>query len=268
MKTTIHDLRMLRNGLHDTEELLDVQLESTYASLKRKPGNKFEFIFKAGASLKAALFNLCKTAWRTEELPERWSQSKLVQLYKGAGPRQQLSSYRFIHMKDEFQKFFGHLVLSAAKDKLFANMSKYQIGTKPGHRVQEHLFVIKSVIALYLKYDKPLVLTMYDVSKFFDRENLRDCMNELYKNEVRGKLYRLIFKMNMSTKISVQTPVGLSGERDIGESVGQGTVDGAVISAVNLDNGVTDFFRDSEDEVNYGGISLRPLLFQAVPYRL
>ena len=87
-------------------------------------------------------------------------------------------------------------------------------------------------------------------------------MNELYKNEVRGKLYRLIFKMNMSTKISVQTPVGLSGERDIGESVGQGTVDGAVISAVNLDNGVTDFFRDSEDEVNYGGISLRPLLFQ------
>ena len=52
--------------------------------------------------------------------------------------------------------------------------------------------------------------------------------------------------MNKNTRISIQTPVGLTEERDTGEGVGQGTLEGAIISAVNLDNGVQDFFHDSE----------------------
>ena len=87
-------------------------------------------------------------------------------------------------------------------------------------------------------------------------------MNEVYKNEVRGKLYRLLFEMNKNTKISVQTPVGLTEERDTGEGVGQGTLEGAIVSAVNLDNGVNDFFHDSEYEVSYGNVDLQPLLYQ------
>ena len=47
-------------------------------------------------------------------------------------------------MKDEIPKFVSHLVMSEAKGKMTANMTKYQIGTKPGHRAQEHLFVLKS----------------------------------------------------------------------------------------------------------------------------
>ena len=68
--------------------------------------------------------------------------------------------------------------------------------------------------------------------------------------------------MNKNTRIRVQTPLGLSKERNVDESVGQGTVDGAVISAINLDNGVGDFFKHSDHEVNYGGLMLRPLLYQ------
>ena len=29
---------------------------------------------------------------------------------------------------------------------------------------------------------------MWDISKFFDRENLRDVMNEIYRLGVRGKI--------------------------------------------------------------------------------
>ena len=143
--------------------------------------------------MKPALYSLCKATWKHEIIPLSWQKSTLVQIFKGSGSRNDLKNYRFIHMKNEFQKFFGHLVLSASKEKLLTNMSKFQIGTKPGHRSQEHLFTIKSTIALYDKYKKPLFLTTYDVAKFFDRENLQDCMNELYKCGVRGKLYRLMY---------------------------------------------------------------------------
>ena len=93
-----------------------------------------------------------------------------------------------------------------------------------------------------MQYGNAIVLSMWDVSKFFNRESLADCIYELYKNEVRGKLYHLLFNMNKNTKIRVQTPVGLTEECDTGEGVGEGTLEGALVSAVNLDSGVNDFF--------------------------
>ena len=113
-----------------------------------------------------------------------------------------------------------------------------------------------------MKYDKPIILTMWDVSKFFDRESLTDCMNEVYKNEIKGKIYRLLYQMNKNTRISVHTPVGVTEEEDTGEGLGQGTLEGAIVSAVNLDNGVKDFFSDSEYEVSYGELQLQPVLYQ------
>ena len=94
---------------------------------------------RAGSGMKPALHNLCCTIWKSEKLPENWQESTLIQLYKGSGPRNSLQNQRFIHLKDEFPKFFGNLVMTKAKDKLINNMSKYQIGTKPGHRAQELL---------------------------------------------------------------------------------------------------------------------------------
>jgi hypothetical protein len=35
--------------------------------------------------------------------------------------------------------------------------------------------------------------------------------------------------MNRNTRISVQTPVGITKEHDTGEGVGQGTLEGALI---------------------------------------
>ena len=165
-------------------------------------------------------------------------------------------------MKDEIPKFFGNLVMDQAKETLFSNMSKFQIGTRPGHRAQEHLFVIKSVISLYTKYDQPILLSTWDISKYFDSENLLDVLNELHRTGVQGKLYRLLYLMNRNVRIQVQTPVGYTEMLEMGETLGQGSVEGAVASAVNLANGVHDFFGNSEEEIRYHGLELGPLLFQ------
>ena len=245
---------------NDILELTVEMFEGTYNTLKKKSGNKYDFIMKGGPAMKAALFKLCQAVWFKEMLPGRWEKSTLVQLFKGKGSRNVLDNMRHIHVKDEFPKFFGHLVVSASKDKMISNLTKYQIATKPGHRAQEHLYVIKSVIALYMMLGRAIFLAMWDLSKFFDREVLTDCMNELYKSNVKGKLYRLLYAMNRNTRISVQTPVGVTEEHDTGEGVGQGTLEGAIVSAVNLDTGVDEFFSDSEYEVCYGQLPLQPIL--------
>ena len=79
---------------------------------------------------------------------------------------------------------------------------------------------------------------------------------------MKGKVYKLMYEMNKDTRISVRTAVGNTEQRETGEGWGQGTIEGAICSAVNLDNGVRDFFATSECEVSYGDMALSPLLFQ------
>ena len=123
-KQSIHSERMIATHSKDEyDNFSEVWFNSTYERLSKKPGNKFQFIFKAGNSLKPALSNICKIAWETESLPREWSQSTLIQLYKGSGPANHLKNHRFIYMKSEFAKFFGNIVMDQAKGKLFENMS-------------------------------------------------------------------------------------------------------------------------------------------------
>ena len=130
-------------------------------------------------------------------------------------------------------------------------MSKYQIATKPGHRSSEHIYVLKSMIGMMEMKKKAVIVTMWDLKSYFDTENLIDCMSELYKSNVKGKTYRLLYKLNKTIRISVKTPVGETEKHETEDNVGQGTVEGAIISSANLDGGVTEFFdKDkSEDEV-------------------
>ena len=62
-------------------------------------------------------------------------------------------------------------------------------------------------------------------------------------------MYRLLYELNKSTVISVNTPLGETSETDTGEGLGQGTVEGAVLSANSLDKGIQEFFHDGYEEI-------------------
>ena len=82
VKHVLHKLRMSESFPDEMHELTEEHFMKTYNILAKTKSEKYEFIFNAGSSLKPALFNLCKTAWKTEILPENWSKATLIQLYK------------------------------------------------------------------------------------------------------------------------------------------------------------------------------------------
>ena len=188
--------------------------------------------------------------WTQEKKPEQWRLTNIIQIYKGRGPKNELSNHRNIHTKDQIPKMFGNIVTNLAKPQRISSMSKFQIGTKPGHRAQEHLIVLKSIIALFNYYDQAVILQLYDISKFFDREHLRDAMDVLYSRGTRGKLYRLLYELNKNTIVKVKT-----AEEDTGEGLGQGTNEGALISALSIDSTVNEQFQNSPYAISYGFIS-------------
>ena len=262
LKNVLHEVRMMEDIEDDLNQLTYHQFKDTMETISKRPGNKYEFICKAGPAVTSALFTIYQVVWDTEIIPTSWMKTMLVQVYKNSGDRAILDNYRHLHIKQDIPKVFGHMVMSVAKSFISKNLTKFQIGARAGHRPQEHLFVLKSVIGLYAQHQKPLFLSMWDISKFFDRENLRDVMNELYNLGIKGKIYRLIYQLNKNSVIAVKTPVGVTEECETGEGVAQGSVEGASISAASLGAGVMDMFKDSLDEVNFAGVKLGPLLYQ------
>ena len=149
LKNLVHDIRMLENDNFDlTEEMFEGSLKEL--SIKKK--DKYSFILNGGEDLKKAVFALFKKVWESEIKPESWKKTTIVQLYKGKGDKRSFTNQRNIHTKPEITKVFGHLVMSQIKDRILSNMSKFQIGTKTGHRVQEHLFTLKSIAAYTLHW--------------------------------------------------------------------------------------------------------------------
>ena len=99
------------------------------------------------------------------------------------------------------------------------------------------------------------------MKKFFDSESLLDCLNEVYKSDVKGKIYRLLYEMNKNLKIKVKTPVGTTESVETGPGVTQGSVEAATLSSVNMGKGVEEKFEDSVEELFYVDLKLNPCLF-------
>ena len=93
-------------------------------------------------------------------------------------------------------------------------------------------------------------------------------MNSLYKLEVKGKVYRLLFEMNKNVKIKVKTPVGMSETVETGPILAQGSVEAAIASSSNIAVGVDEKFEESDKEVEYYGLDLNPFSFMDDIFRM
>ena len=121
---------------------------------------------------------------------------------------------------------------------------------------------MKSIISYIKEMGVLLVLDCFDLRKYFDSESLKDAMNALYCYRVRGKLYNLIYELNKSSTIQIQTSVGVSDSFEVGPTVAQGSIGGGLISSCNLDYSVNRYFYNSSTEVFYHDLKMQPLIYQ------
>ena len=109
---------------------------------------------------------------------------------------------------------------------------------------------------------KGLIITLVDIKAFFDKENIYDVMQTLNDIGVNKKAARVWFKLNQGTEISVKTAAGISETAHVGDCIGQGTAGAALVSQVNLDQGLHQHFGDGGEDLEYGEVSVEPLAYQ------
>ena len=118
----------------------------------------------------------------------------------GKGRKEKLSDSRFIHSKNWFPRTAeACLVEEGMKRQLLEGSSIYQIGGQPGHRSEEHVFALKSIIAKYRAQGKLVI------AKFFDKELIEDAILTSLKRGANSKACKLWLELNRGTKIRVRT---------------------------------------------------------------
>ena len=263
VRELLHDARMSELVENDEHEDFTIEVFTNMMDkLKKKSQAKYKYILQAGKSFKDALFRMFRNVWEQERRPSQWKSTTIIQLYKGKGESDDLGNHRNIHLKEDIPKAFETAVVDSSKPKIVSKCSNFQIGGMPGHRPSEHLFCIKSMMALYQQLDIPLIIQTFDISKYFDSEVLRNALGALYDAGVSGKLYRLWFELNKETEIKVKTGAGMSRTTIVGETVAQGSIGGALVSSLNLDGEVNHFFSGSINEAAYSDVRLQPLILQ------
>ena len=79
--------------------------------------------------------------------PGSFDLTTLHQIYKGKGRKDVLSNSRYIHSKEWLPRLSEGMVVESMKEVILKKSSTYQIGGQPGHRAQEHIFSMKSILA-------------------------------------------------------------------------------------------------------------------------
>ena len=250
---------------HDEEDdwTLDINLfKKVLQKLKDKNKNMFLPLNKAGPLYINAMYLLMKRFIKKEEIPKVYDYTSLTQIWKRKGSALSLLNMRFVHMKRWRAKLLEAIITEKMKNKIVEATPNIQIGGMPGSQSVEHLVTLKTWMKKIEESEGTGIVTLYDMAKFFDKESLLDCMDTLNKKaKIDAKTYRMWYKLNENTKVSVKTSVGESKSAPIKDSVGQGSFGAALVSSLNIGSSVSDLYKE-ESTANIGLLELIALILQ------
>jgi len=256
-----HELTMNKKDL-DAWTLEKTMFDKVCKKIKLKNKNLYNLFNRAGEDYKEAIFEYMAKLIKTESIPKSFLNTSLTQIWKKKGSALDLNNMRFIHMRHWHSKLIEALVTEKMKADIVEATPQIQLGGMPGASCVDHLVVLKT----WMKYKEENklggILCTFDMSKFFDKEPLRDIMNVLREwAKIDNKCYRLWYRLNENTRISVRTSVGESKCAVCPDTIGQGLEGSALVSSCSIGTAIQETFKN-EFSTWIGNLGLCCLIFQ------
>ena len=126
-------MRMQDTDIEYDTEITPEEFFNTLQKFKSKKSVAYNFIVNAGLQFQVAVFKLCKRFLYSEEFPESFDITTLIQLPK-KGSQMYLDNSRFIHLKLWMPRLCEALTVERMKEDIIAAGSYFQIGGCPGRR--------------------------------------------------------------------------------------------------------------------------------------
>ena len=153
-------------------------------------------------------------------IPENWTCGVIKPIFKNKGCPTDPDNFRAITLISCLGKLFTSILNTRLN--IFSNklgiISENQTGFRNGYSTQDIIFVLHALIELYFSFGKKLFCTFVDFRKAFDTVWRTRMWKKLQRSEIKGKCFKVIFKMYTGVKSCVQYngslfPLSYQGEK-------------------------------------------------------
>lgn len=171
-------------------------------------------------------------------VPTDWCAAIIKPLYKNKGPTDDPDNYRGISLLS----CVGKLLTSCINQRLtgfFVNcgiLGEEQAGFRSGYSTIDHVFVLHSIIDLYLSRGKRIYCAFIDYKKAFDLVTRSNLWRKLIANGVNGKIIGVIYDLYSKAKSCVSVNGKLSDYFSCNIGVRQGENLSPLLFAIYLND--------------------------------
>ena len=196
--------KIFKQKVKDSENELnfEITLEEVVKALKLAQNSKssgpdgfvYEMLKNNIQETSLILLKLFNNIKNSEQIP--WKTSWTLPIYK-CGDKNSLSSYRCINLSSCIEKLLTKII----NERLSKWFEKYQIinseqtGFQKGNSVLDNILLLKEVMKIYKKQNRPVYICFLDLSKAFDSVPLNNLKSKLHAILPEGSLLSLIINL-------------------------------------------------------------------------
>ena len=218
-------------------------LEKVLKSLKRSQSqdtmgviNELFMMEHIGDDLKISLLQLFNKIKNTNQIPNFFRKVYVTAIPKGKKSPVHLVNQRGIFLVPKLRGLFLKLIYNSIIDTIEDSLSLSNIGARPHKSPRDHLFVLHSVMDETLRGKEVcLDLVFYDLAKVYDSLRVEHTLLDLYENKVDTNLLNVLYELSKKTSISIKTPVGISEEKEIDDTIMQGENVSSILCTSTVD---------------------------------
>lgn len=142
----------------------------------------------------SVIVQIFNTILNTGIFPEEWAMAILTPIYKKKGPKDDPGNYRGISLLNCTAKLFTGCLNDRLTDYLEStgSIGAEQAGFRHGHSTTDHVFVLQTLVDLYLAKGKRLYCAFVDYTKAFDLIDRTSLWRKVLAMGINGKVLQVI----------------------------------------------------------------------------
>ena len=247
--------------------ITEKEIKNVIKSLKngKSPGqDEFsnELFINAGENLVKSIHDMFNFMWKNEEIPNELMKITIKTIFKGKGETNDLNNHRGLFLSSCIFKFLEKIIHNRISPRMEKNaFTEFQGGGRPGRSTRDQLFILRSIIELKIYKKEKLFLQFMDLTKAFDKMVLKNIMRNLWNANIKGKIWRIILKLNEYAQVTIKTPFGMTQEFVCNQILKQGSVLASPLAAMHVDS-VQEYFAHEDLGTFYCDTKIQNLIFQ------
>ena len=196
-----------------------------------------------GSGMVDLLEQLFSVIWQEEIVPRQWRDGLIVNIFK-KGDREDPGNYRGITLLSVVGKVFCKILnnrLVQCLDKEGA-LHEGQAGFRLNRGCMDNVYTLNEIVQGRLREDKKTYAFFLDIQKAYDTVWHDGLWYKLWDMGVKGRMWRVIKKMYMSSRSAVL----LEGEKSHSFNVDQGVAQGCSLSPILFSVFINDLLKEVE----------------------